>query len=159
MAQAATRRSSAVRRRHAEHPHQPRPASKPCEPDSALPPERAGRHGEGAGPRNRRQDGGSPNRRQDAGSAKLDLPKLDLPKLDLPKLGLPKLGAHKLPDLHLPKPHLSIWTRLVLKVVKKIAKHELRKYHQEQHGDITVAIEKRFHRAGPPLPSVYRNLA
>lgn len=40
------------------------------------------------------------------------------------ELALPK--PH-LPEPHLPKPHLSIWTRLVAKILKKIAKHELRR--------------------------------
>jgi uncharacterized membrane protein len=40
---------------------------------------------------------------------------------------LPDVQGLSLPKPHLPKPHFSIWTRLVGKVLKKIAKHELKR--------------------------------
>jgi uncharacterized membrane protein len=105
MAQATTRRSSAVRKRHAAHPNHPRPAAKP-----------QGGHSDDEG----KPDG-------EGRESKLG----DL--LPEKKPHLPAVGELSLPHPHLPKPHLSIWARLAGKLLKKLAKHELRRLVDGKH--------------------------
>jgi uncharacterized membrane protein len=136
MAQAATRKPSAVRKRHDAHPTKPKPASKPGDPSTANAPrgqggQRPGRNqkGSGSGKSDEHATEGDNNLRSLAadklgeklpGKLGEKLPQL----LDPPDGSAPK--PH-LPSPHLPRPHLSIWTRLVGKILKKVAKHELRR--------------------------------
>lgn len=128
MAQAATRQRSAVRERHAAHPSRPRAAEKPGKPSSAN-----GGSGSTSGGGGRSSRGGSGARRggqgkdnSGRGESKLGAWMEDH-KPRLPGGGDLALPKPHLPEPHLPKPHLSIWTRLVAKILKKIAKHELRR--------------------------------
>jgi len=109
MAQAATRKSSAVRKRHAAHPNHPKPATKPH-----------GGRPDGEGERDGARGGLG-------GESKLSgfLPEK--------KPQLPALGELSLPKPHLPMPHLPIWARLAGKLVKKLARHELRRLVDSKH--------------------------
>lgn len=140
MAQAATRQRSAVRERHAAHPSHPEPASKPGIPASAAPGGKRGRghRNTGRGGRDAARNSGARSGGggdgvvsrlgRGAGSKLADrkpqLSELASAALERASSTLPK--PH-LPTSHLPKPHLSIWTRLVGKVLKAIAKHEWRR--------------------------------
>jgi uncharacterized membrane protein len=108
MAQAATRNSSAVRKRHAAHPSHPKPAAKPNGGRS----DGEGKVGEGEGK---------------AGEGKLGA------FLQERKPHLPAVGELSLPKPHLPTPHLPFWARLAGKLLKKLAKHELRRLTDGKH--------------------------
>jgi uncharacterized membrane protein len=120
MAPAAAHRASAVRKRHAEHPARPRPATKPGVP--------ANRH-----PADRDLGGGD---REVAGNSDRDVAGND----DRHEIG--KLSG----KLSLPKPHFSFWTRLAGRIVKRLAKHELRR--------LTKHLAKRTDAAAAGVPSV-----
>ncbi len=120
MAQAATRRMSAVRERHAASPVQPVPASKPGEPSTASHARRRSTRSSsgGAGGSARAGGGGAQGdqaKSEDGVSWHLSLP-------GGKDISLP--GGR---DVSLPHPHLSIWARLALRVAKRVARHELSK--------------------------------
>jgi uncharacterized membrane protein len=124
MAQAATRQRSAVRKRHAAHPNMPNAAAKPGTPSSASGGEHSTRREPSTRRRERRSGDGAVSgseERSGEGESKLAAFVRDR------KPELPGLGEISLPKPRLPKPHLSIWTRLVGKILKKVAKHELRR--------------------------------
>ena len=165
MAQAATRQRSAVRKRHAAHPTTPKPAGKPGTPSSAN---------VGAAPRARRSDeqrSGGDEQRSGAGERR---PGGDARSGGEERSGegesrlaafvrdrkpqLPGVGDISLPKPQLPKPHMSIWARLVVKVVKKIAKHELRRLTKGTNWDLeSVAGEELAEvkdRLGAAMPGI-----
>lgn len=110
MAEAATRRMSAVRERHAAHPVKARPASKPGTPSSANAPRRGS-----SNPSDRRRSGGDGGREISAPNGK---------EISLPGGKETSLPGGK--DLSVPSPHLPVWTRLALKIAKRLLKHEWR---------------------------------
>ena len=148
MAEADPSQMSAVREEHAVKPRRPRPATKPGTPASANTPgrgeDKGSRRGAGKGASGSRGsalgsgDGKEEqsDRSNSSGSGEEESKQLQLPggrTLELPSLGkLPGVG--KLPGLDklsglekLPRPHLSIWTRLGLKLAKRLARHEVKK--------------------------------
>ena len=141
MAEAATRRMSAVRERHAVQPVRPVPASKPGEPSTAGAPRRRsgqsnGTSGRSGGSSKPERAGGSGKPQRAGGSAnpgreaKPEGEKGKLPSLTSGReISLPGGREISLPgggDFSLPHPHLSIWARLALKIAKRLARHELR---------------------------------
>jgi uncharacterized membrane protein len=136
MAPTATRQASAVRKRHAEHPNKPQPASKPGEPSSSSAESRRGNRRSGGGGRG---ESGAESAGGDAGTdgaerqpdgvgSKLMTKLSDVTDRFGDKLPhLPEVREMSASTPHLPKPHFSIWTRLVGKVLKKIARHELKR--------------------------------
>jgi uncharacterized membrane protein len=132
MAQTATRQASAVRKRHAVHPNQPQPASKPGEPSSSNVEGRRGNRRSDGGGASKSGAGGRRNGKEPTDSAEEQTGGSRLMTKLTDKLGdkmphLPEVRELSAPTPHLPKPHFSIWTRLVGKVLKKIAKHELKR--------------------------------
>ena len=124
MAQAVTRQMSAVREQHAVHPRRPRPASKPGGAVSASAAKSKGKKSgaEGnSGPRGTSAASNPRGGKRRGKSAGGDGRQLSLPGAK----DLPSLRGMK--DLPIPHPHFSIWTRLAGKLLKRLAKHQLRK--------------------------------
>jgi uncharacterized membrane protein len=137
MAQAATRRMSTVRAQHAEHPAEPQPASKPGEPSSASAPRRRSSRGSGtsqSGSGGSQPRGGQREGKSEEGTSR----HVSLPggrEIPLPG-GNKALSLPGGKEISLPSLHLSIWTRLALKIAKRLAKQELRKLAKTTGGTL-----------------------
>ena len=128
MAPAVTSRASSVRKRHAEHPTRPAPASKPGTPSSGEPGGHDGGGGQSGVQRSRGGGEGPVRNRRSSGNGRSSGKGGGM----LASL-LPNAGPH-LPDAlseagkpSLPMPHFPIWARLAARVLKRVAKHELRR--------------------------------
>ena len=117
MAPAVTRRASAVRKRHAEHPTRPAPASKPGTPSTGG---AGGNQNGGRQPSRNGDNTGAPNGKSSGSGGGMLASLLPDRRPHLPD-GLSQVGEL------LPTPHFSIWTRLAARILKRIAKHELRR--------------------------------
>ncbi len=149
MAQAATHQQmSAVRKQHAAHPHRPKPASKPGEPDSAT--ARAAAAGRPAMGRARRVREPVPRRRKREEEGRLPARAHGVKpraRQDAPPRG--QVGrASGVAEFGLPEPHLSIWTRLARKLLRRLAKHELRKLAKAAGKRIGTSLPTRSRRPG-----------
>jgi hypothetical protein len=107
MAEADTRRMSSERQQHEAHPRRPRSASKPGISASASAARRRGSSSGGGGGSGARGGGGRGGGANARGGKLSKLPRLR--------------------ELSLPRPHLSIWSRIALKLLKRLAKHQLKK--------------------------------
>lgn len=136
MAEADTRRMSTERQQHEAHPRRPRSASKPGTSDSAKPSRRGG-NGSNRGGGSRSASGGGGGGRGASGEhdSKHSLPGSKT---------LQRLG-----ELSLPRPHLSIWTRLAGKLLKRLAKHELKKLMKVGGGSLAQAVPSALAHAAP----------
>jgi uncharacterized membrane protein len=145
MAQADVRQMSEVREQHAAHPHRPRPATKPGVPESATVarpaspghgPGRGSGGGSSANSAGRRNGGTRRSGETDQATDPSNGSGRGATRAGGKHLSLPDAvtGGHLFgggdgggDGVSLPHPHLSVWARLALKLVKRLAKHELRK--------------------------------
>jgi len=139
MAEAATSRMSAVREQHAAHPTRPKPASKPGGPSTANA-ARQGQRTSGNSSGRSGSVGRSGGGRSGGSSGGKSLPSGK--EISLPagkEISLPGGKDISLPggkEISMLQPHLPIWTRLALKIAKRLAKHQLRRVAEAARGTL-----------------------